>query len=319
MNHKKQNIRLGISACLLGQKVRYDGGHTLDSFLKDTLGAFVEYVPVCPEVECGMSVPREPLRLKGSPDMPSLVTVLTKKDYTDQMVSWARRRVRELDDETLCGYIFKSRSPSCGMECVKVYNDSGNPAKNGAGIFARVFMEHFPLLTVEEEGRLQDPVLRENFIERIFVFRRWRELLAQKKSAGALVDFHTRHKLLLLSHSTQHYRIMGKLVADAKKIGLPEAYGRYQQLLMGALCLKPTVKKHVNVLQHMMGYFKTLRSPDEKKELLGIIEQYRHELVPLIVPLTLINHYVRKYNQQYLNMQYYLNPHPVELRLKNHV
>lgn len=313
-------IRIGISACLLGQNVRYDGGHQHDRFLTGTLGRFVTYVPVCPEVECGLLVPREAMRLVGTVDAPRLLTISTKKDITEQMQSWARKRVRELEAEDLCGFIFKSKSPSSGMERVKVYNEqSGVPMHNGVGMFARAFMEHFPLLPCEEEGRLHDPVLRENFIERIFVYRRWRELLAAGPHAGAIVDFHTRHKLLIMSHSTTHYREMGRLVAQGKAFKAAEARERYQALLMEALALKATVKKHVNVLQHMMGYFKKVLSADEKKELLEIIEQYHCEQVPLIVPVTLINHYVRKYGEAYLAGQYYLNPHPSELKLRNHV
>jgi len=313
-------IRLGISACLLGQNVRYDGGHQHDRFLTDTLGRYVTWVPVCPEVECGLPVPREAMRLVGTADSPRLVTISTKKDLTGQMHSWARRRVQELENEELCGFVFKSKSPSSGMERVKVYNEtSGVPVHNGVGMFARAFMEHFPLLPCEDEGRLHDPVLRENFIERIFVYRRWREATGAGGRAGVLVDFHTRHKLLILSHSITHYRQMGRLVAQGKALQTADGRSRYQNLLMEALKLKPTVKKHVNVLQHMMGYFKTVLSADEKKELLEVVEQYRKEYVPLIVPVTLINHYVRKYGEPYLAQQYYLNPHPVELKLRNHV
>jgi uncharacterized protein YbgA (DUF1722 family) len=235
------------------------------------------------------------------------------------MVAWAGKRVRELEKENLCGFIFKSNSPSSGMERVRVYNDKGMPVKKGVGIFARAFMDHFPLVPVEEEGRLHDPKLRENFIERIFVFKRWRELLGEPKTRGRLVAFHTKHKLLVLSHSPKHYQAMGRLVAGAKGTPMKEIYATYEGLLMEALRLKTTVKKNTNVLQHMMGYFKKQLSSDEKQELLEIIHQYGQQYVPLIVPMTLINHYVRKYDQPYLKEQYYLNPHPVELQLRNHV
>ena len=210
-------IRLGISTCLLGENVRYDGGHKLDRYLTDTLGQYVEYVPVCPEVECGLTVPREAMRLVGRADAPRLVTVRTRLDLTDRMMSWAKKRVKELEGEDLCGFIFKGGSPSSGMERVKVYNDRGMAEKKGVGMFARVFMDHFPLVPVEEEGRLHDPKLRENFIESIFALMRWRELLRGRKNLGALVHFHTEHKLLILSHSEKHYRALGKLVADGKK------------------------------------------------------------------------------------------------------
>jgi uncharacterized protein YbgA (DUF1722 family)/uncharacterized protein YbbK (DUF523 family) len=315
-----EKIKLGISSCLLGNSVRYDGGHKLDAFLVRTLGAYVEYVPVCPEVECGMSVPREALHLVGDPAAPRLVTVKTGRDYTHAMTAWARQRVRELDKEDLCGFIFKSRSPSSGMERVKVYGaGGGTPVHAGVGMFARIFMEHFPLLPVEEEGRLCDPVLRENFIERIFVLRRLRQAMNENKTVGGLVNFHTRHKLLVMAHSTRHYQVMGKLVAQAKAAGIAATFAAYRGLLMEALALRATVKKHANVLQHMMGYFKKNLTADEKQELLEIIECYRRELVPLVVPVTLINHYVRKYGQAYLGGQHYLRPHPLELKLRNHV
>jgi uncharacterized protein YbgA (DUF1722 family)/uncharacterized protein YbbK (DUF523 family) len=314
-----EKIRLGISTCLLGENVRYDGGHKLDRFLTETLGQYVEYVPVCPEVECGLGTPREALRLVGNPEAPRLVTTHTKQDLTDRMTQWAQKRVDKLEKEGLYGFIFKSDSPSSGMERVKVYGEQGMPVKKGVGMFARVFMSHFPLLPVEEEGRLHDPSLRENFIERIFTLRRWRESLARGENRGTLVDFHTRHKLLILSHSTKHYQIMGKLVAQAKDLPRKELYRQYQILLMEALFLKATPKKNSNVLLHMMGYFKEQLSSDEKQELLEIINHYRQERIPLIVPVTLIHHYVRKYDQPYLREQVYLNPHPMELQLRNHV
>ncbi len=314
-----EKIRLGISTCLLGEKVRYDGGHKLDHFLTDTFGQYVDYIPVCPEVEVGFCIPREPFRLVGDPKNPRLVTVRTNQDYTVRMLQWARKRAEELEKEGLCGYIFKSGSPSSGMERVKVYDPNGVPAKVGVGIFARVFMEHFPLLPVEDEGRLNDPLLRENFIERIFTLKRWRETLAQKPNLGSLVDFHTSHKLLILSHSPEHNRAMGKLVARGKEIPLKVLYAKYQTLLMEALHRKITAKKNANALQHMMGYFREQLSADEKQELLEIIDEFRRGYFPLIVPITLMNHYVRKYKQPYLKEQYYLNPHPLELQLRNHV
>jgi uncharacterized protein YbgA (DUF1722 family)/uncharacterized protein YbbK (DUF523 family) len=312
-------IRLGISQCLLGEPVRYDGGHKLDRFLTETLGQYVEYVPVCPEVECGMPVPREPMHLEGEAESPRLVTIRTGIDKTDQMRAWAEKRVVELEKERLMGFIFKSDSPSSGMERVKVYGGQGMSVRKGVGIFARMFMEHFPLLPAEEEGRLHDPALRENFIERVFSLARWRNLVDENETPGALVEFHTKHKLLILSHSPRHYQEMGRLVAGAKRLPAKTLLDMYQQQFMEALKLKATSKKHANVLMHMAGYFKNQISSDEKAELIEIIEQYRLELVPLIVPITLVNHYVRKYDQPYLRNQYYLHPHPIEMRLRNHV
>jgi uncharacterized protein YbgA (DUF1722 family) len=261
------------------------------------------------------------MRLVGDPEAPRLVTVRTKVDLTERLVSWARKRVGELEQEDLRGFIFKSKSPSSGMERVRVYHEAaqGSPVTRGVGMFARIFMEHFPLLPVEEEGRLHDPVLRENFIERIFVFQRWRELLAAKPNLGDLVTFHTRHKLLILAHSPNHYRELGRLVARAKEVPVQEFYATYQSRLMEALRLKTTPKKNTNVLSHLMGYFKKDLTPDEKQELLEVIDYYHQGYVPLVVPITLINHYVRKYNQPYLKEQFYLHPHPVELQLRNHV
>jgi uncharacterized protein YbgA (DUF1722 family)/uncharacterized protein YbbK (DUF523 family) len=284
----------------------------------DTLGQYVTYVPVCPEVECGLGVPRESMRLVGKPDSPRLLTLRTKIDHTDRMLSWAAGRVKELENEDLCGFIFKSNSPSSGMERVRVYGDAGMPAKTGVGLFAKVFMEHFPLIPVEEEGRLHDPKLRENFIERIFTLKRWRKLRSQKCRLGRLVEFHTLNKLLLLAHSEKHYRLMGKLVARGKETPILELYGEYERLLMEALRLKSTIRKNTNVLQHMMGYFKKQLSPDEKQEILEIIGQYRLGHIPLIVPVTLVKHFVRKYQQPYLRKQSYLNPHPHALQLRNH-
>jgi uncharacterized protein YbgA (DUF1722 family)/uncharacterized protein YbbK (DUF523 family) len=314
-----ENIRLGISTCLLGQNVRYNGGHQLDRYLVDTLGKYVEYVPVCPEVECGFGIPREPFRLVGDPAAPRLVTVQTKVDHTERMEAWAGKRAAELEKEDLCGFIFKSDSPSSGMERVKVFDANGVPRKAGSGIFARIFMERFPLLPVEEEGRLHDPGLRENFIERIFTCRRWKESVRGKRGPGSLVEFHTKNKLLVMAHSPKHLRLMGQLVARAKDLPAKEAAERYLELLMGALAVKTKPPRNANVLQHMMGYFKKDLAADEKQELLEVIDGHRRAVLPLIVPVTLMNHYVRKYGQPYLKEQTFLNPHPLELQLRNHV
>lgn len=315
-----RHIKVGISSCLLGNKVRYDGGHKLDRYLTDTLGQFVSFVPVCPEVECGFTVPREPMHLTGEPHAPRLVTLRTGQDQTEQMRRWARRRVVELENEGLCGFIFRAGSPSSGMERVKVYKQPGMlPSKTGVGVFARVFMDHFPLLPVEDDGRLHDVRLRENFIEAIFTLQRWRDLRLSGATRGALVAFHTRHKLLILAHSPNHYRSMGKLVAQEQNLVMAEVLSQYEILLVTALRLRATPRKHVNVLQHVLGYFKKQLSPDEKQELVEIIDRYGAGQLPLIVPMTMVNHYVRKYQQPYLKEQYYLNPHPVELQLRNHV
>ncbi len=311
-------LRLGVSRCLMGDPVRYDGMHKRDHFLTDTLGRYVEYVPVCPEVEIGLPIPREAMRLVGDPAAPRLRTQKTGIDYTDRMTAWARQRVRELEQEGLCGFVFKAKSPSSGMERVKVYNEKGVVDARAPGLFARVFMEHFPLLPVEDEARLIDPGLRENFIERIFALHRYREMRAADRSLHGLMAFHARHKLLLMAHSDRLMREMGRLLARAPRTGADGTAAAYERLLLEALALKSTVSKQINVLHHMLGYFKVLLSADEKQEMLTTIEEYRQELVPLIVPVTLFNHYVRKYRVATLVDQAYLNPHPLELKLRNH-
>lgn len=315
-----EKIRIGVSSCLMGEKVRYDGQAKIDTFITGTLSQWFEFVPVCPEFELGLGVPREAMRLEGDPESPRLVTNKTGVDLTDRMLEWSAKRVRELESENLCGFIFKSKSPSSGMERVKVYPAGGGMAqKTGRGLFAAAFMDRFPLLPVEEEGRLHDPGLRENFIERLFTLRRWREMLAAETGRGGLVEFHARHKYQLMAHSIPHYRGLGRIVADMKGRRLPELQTEYHAGLMAALRLRATVKKHVNVLQHMAGYFKKQLSGDEKQELQEVVEQYHSGFVPLIVPVTLINHFVRKYEEAYLAGQYYLHPHPIELQLRNHV
>jgi uncharacterized protein YbgA (DUF1722 family)/uncharacterized protein YbbK (DUF523 family) len=309
--------RLGVSSCLLGQRVRYDGGHKRDRFLTDTLGRFVEWVPVCPEVECGLPVPREAMRLEGGPEHPRLVAIKTRRDLTQQMVLWARERVVELEGEDLCGFIFKSRSPSSGMTRVPIHDRNGVPTGSGVGVFAREFMEHFPLLPVEDEGRLHDPGLRENFVERVFCLRRYRDAV-RRDGAGRLVEFHADHKVQLVAHSPSLAGEMGRLVARAGVRGAESLLPTYDRLLMEALRRRATVGTNSNALQHMMGHFKRVLSGDEKQELLETIERYRTGYLPLIVPITLIAHYVRKYHVQYLERQSYLNPHPIEIGLRNH-
>lgn len=311
-------VRIGISRCLLGDKVRYDGNHSHDRFLTQTLGLFVEYVPVCPEVECGMPTPREAVRLVGDPENPRLVTQKTGVDKTEQMQTWIKKRIKELENENLCGFIFKSKSPSSGLYRIRVYTDDGKVRKTGVGLFANAFIRHFPRIPVEEAGRLNDPKLRELFIESIFSFQRWRDLIDDKPNMGQLVEFHTQNKLLILSHSQEIYRQMGKLVAEGKKLGMLKLLDAYEALLFKALKLKTTEKKNINVLLHALGHFKKQLSSDEKKELLSIIDQYRSGYVPLIVPMTLLKHYVRKYDKPWLKDQTYLNPHPFELKLRNY-
>ncbi|UFS69096.1 DUF523 and DUF1722 domain-containing protein [Geomonas sp. RF6] len=310
-------IKVGISTCLLGERVRYDGGHKRDPYLTDILGRFFTFVPVCPEVECGMPIPREAMRLEGDPASPRLMTQRTRVDKTEQMTSFCDDKIRLLAREELCGFIFKKDSPSSGLHRVKVYN-SGMPSKNGRGLFAAAVVKAFPLLPVEEEGRLNDPDLRENFIESVFTYSRWKTFLKSRPTFGGLVEFHSNHKLLIMAHSPSIYREMGSLVATGKGIEQPELFRRYEELLMSAMAHQATVPKNTNVLSHIMGYFKKELSAMEKAELLEIIRQYHEKLVPLIVPITLLKHYCLKYDQSYLLRQYYLSPHPSELALRNH-
>jgi uncharacterized protein YbgA (DUF1722 family)/uncharacterized protein YbbK (DUF523 family) len=314
-----RKIKVGISSCLLGENVRYNGGHQLDRFLRDKLGEYIDYVPVCPEVECGLGIPREPMRLVGDPESPRLLTRGTKVDHTDRMRKWAGKRLAELERENLRGFVFKSRSPSSGMTGVKVYDETGTRIRKGRGIFAGAFMDRFPLLPVEDDGRLHDDRLRENFIERLFTFDRWLDTTEGGLKPGKLVDFHTRHKLLILSHARKTLKELGSLVAEAGKTEPESLFGRYAEILMEGLKLIATERKNTDVLMHVMGYFKKNLSADEKRELLEVIERYRRRLIPLVVPVTLLGHYVRKYRPQYLLGQYYLEPHPHELMLRNHV
>jgi uncharacterized protein YbgA (DUF1722 family)/uncharacterized protein YbbK (DUF523 family) len=312
-------LRLGISSCLLGEQVRYDGGHKRDAFLVETLGPYVEWVPVCPEVEMGLGTPRDTLRLVRIGEEVRMIMPKTGADHTEGMRSFAKRRVRQLAQQDLCGYILKKGSPSCGMERVRVFDAGGAPAKSGRGLFAEALLERFPSLPVEEEGRLADPRLRENFIERVFAYHRLRSLFAGKWKLGDLVRFHTAHKLLLMAHSPRMYEDLGRLVAKARALPRASLSARYEAEFMGALRVIATPKWHANVLQHMTGYFRNQLDGDSRQELLALIEDHRKGLVPLVVPLTLIRHYVRKFQVAYLEGQVYLQPHPKELMLRNHV
>jgi len=314
-----QKIKIGISSCLLGEKVRYDGGHKLDRYITDTLGHYFEWFPVCPEVEYGLPVPRESMHLIGDPASPRIVTIRTGVDHSEGMKKWAADKLTQIEKEDLCGFIFKSKSPSSGIGGIKVYTSSGIPSNKGTGIFGGAFMSYFPLIPVIDDGRLHNPNLRENFIEQVLVYKRWKEFLKNSTEIRDLVAFHTHLKLLILSHSPKHYSTLGKLVAQAKKYKPDVLYSEYISILMDGLRLLATTKKNTNVLLHIAGYFKKQLSPEDKRELLEVIDQYHKGHIPLIAPIVLINHYVRKFDESYLKMQFYLNPHPVELMLRNHV
>jgi len=320
MNDKKETaVQVGISMCLLGEKVRFDSGHKKDRYLTDVLGAYFQWVPVCPELEVGMGVPREAVRLVGEPESPRMVGVKSERDWTEPIQEYSDTKINYLSSMNLSGFIFKSDSPSCGMERVRIYSTKGIPSKSGRGMFAFVFMKANPLIPVEEEGRLNDLPLRENFIVRVFAYNRLQKLFESGYSRKAMVQFHTIHKYLLLAHSAKHYGQLGKLVASAPQRVTTEFRSQYSFLFMEALRIKTTVKKNTNVLQHIMGFMKDKLSSQEKNDILSIIQDYHNDLVPLIVPLTLIRHYVQKHNVEYILQQVYLNPHPKELMLRNHV
>lgn len=312
--------RVGISACLLGKAVRFDGGHKRDPFLTDTLGRFVEWVPVCPEVELGLGVPRPTLRLQNQAGGIRLVVPTTGEDLTERMQRWSHRRAADLAKEQLSGFVVKKDSPSCGLYRVKVYSAQGGmPARSGTGLFTAMLRRHFPYLPIEEEGRLHDPRLRENFIERVFAYQRLQQLFAGRWRMADLVRFHTAHKLQLLAHHPKFYRELGQLVAQASRKSRAQLRRQYCDQFMAALETVATPRRHANVLQHMLGYLRAGLDPETRQEIVRLIEDYREGLVPLVVPLTLLHHYVRKLGANYLLGQTYLAPHPRELLLRNHV
>lgn len=312
--------RLGISSCLLGEEVRYNGGHKKDDFLLNTLGRFVKWVMVCPEVELGLGTPRESLRLAGSSSGTRLIAPKSGSDHTNAMRRWAKGRLNELDEEDLDGYVLKNGSPSCGLMRVKVYDKNKVPAKNGVGTYAEALVGHSPLLPVEEEGRLRDPTLRENFIERVFAYHRWKRLVVERRVMGKLVEFHTAHKLTLMAHSPKAQRELGRIVASPDKHRVAETFDMYGKAFIEALATRATRKKHTNTLQHLAGYLKRQLDSDDKEELQEAIEEYRTGLVPLIVPITLFRHHVRRCDvPEWVHQQTYLNPYPHELMLRNQI
>jgi len=312
-------IRLGVSSCLLGQAVRYDGGHKRARFVTDLLGAFVEWVPVCPEVEVGMGTPRPALRLLRDGDKTVLREIASGRDHTRAMQRYAARRVRGLRGLELCGYVLKKDSPSCGMTRVKVYSEKGMPKKEGRGLFAAPLMEALPNLPVEDEGRLNDAKLRENFIERVFAYRRLRDLFRGRWTNGQLVAFHTAHKLQLMAHELGLYRELGRLVASLKRRSREEIRANYEQGFMAALSRVASRGRNANVLQHAAGHLRVQLDSPSRIELAELIHDYRRELVPLVVPMTLLRHHARRLEVDYLMGQTFLEPHPKELMLRNHV
>ncbi|MGZ8196555.1 MAG: YbgA family protein [Methylosarcina sp.] len=308
-----KKIPIGISSCLIGQEVRFDGGHKLDAYITGTLGQYFEFHPFCPEVEIGLGVPRPTLHLvKVDGGIRCVGVKDPERDVTDRL----RKHAEQLKERhaELCGYILKKDSPSCGMERVKVYSNS-QPRREGVGIYAEAMMKANPLMPVEEEGRLGDPGLRENFIQRVYVFFRWKQMLLEGLSADKLTTFHARHKLIIMSHGD--YREPGRMLAGLSKETLAETAEKYIALLMNILKHVPTRSRHVNVLQHIQGYLKKELSADDKAEMVEVIERYRRGELPLIVPLTLLKHHFRKLPDPYIDESYYLSPYPQELRLLN--
>lgn len=312
-------VRIGISACLLGEPVRFDGGHRRDRYLTDTIQRFVTFVSVCPEMELGLGAPRETLRLQDRGEGPRLVAPKSGADHTDAMTAWSRDKVAALEALGLSGFILKKDSPTCGMERVRVYDRNDVPARTGAGLFAASLMHGAPLLPVEEDGRLHDPRLRENFFERVFAYRRLRALFETDWRAGDLVRFHTAEKLLLMAHSPAKYQQLGRLVAQPHERPRDDLAREYQALFMDALREHASVGRHVNVLQHMVGFVTDALDEGDRAEVHRTIAEYQAGLVPLVVPLVLLRHHVRRQRVEYLLGQSYLEPHPKELMLRNHV
>lgn len=317
MNSSQFPIKVGISSCLLGQPVRYNGGHKLSTLCTSELARFFEFVPSCPEAGAGMGIPRQPIRLVGDPAAPRAVQVEdSSSDFTAALEDYSARRIPELQD--LCGYIFIRNSPSCGLFRVKVYRDNGTlHQESGRGIFANALTRAQPLLPVEEDGRLQDPVLRENFITRVFAWHNWRQVQHAGLSARALTDFHARYKYTLMAHSPQDYQALGRMLADAGRQAAEELGTRYFAALMQALQQKATRRSNTNVLMHIQGYLKKHLRPAEKQSMTTVIEQYRKGIVPLVVPVTLLRHHFRQHPDPYIESQAFLQPYPDELSLRN--
>lgn len=315
----KKLIPVGISSCLLGNKVRYDGGHKRSKYCLNVLSECFDLTPFCPEVAIGLSTPREPIRLVGSADSPRVVGVKNPDlDVTDQLIAYANT-VSE-NQKSLCGYILMKGSPSCGMERVKVYHENGMPNVAGSGAYAAQIMRNNPALPVEEDARLNDPVLRENFITRVFVYSSWQEEVMQSPSLHEVIQFHSRHKYQLMAHSYEGYKQLGRYLADeAPKKELDVVLSEYILALMTHLKNRASRKSHTNALMHIMGYLKRDVDADTKQDLLEAIEQYRTSQVHLVVPLTLLKHYLKRHGSEYIQSQAYLDPYPHELGLRNYI
>lgn len=314
-----EKLTLGISQCLLGENVRYDGGHKHSRLCTGILSQRFIYHPVCPEMGIGMGAPRESISLRLSTDGTGIRAVGNKTaslDVTDALVTYAHTQAATLGD--IDGYIFMGRSPSCGLGNVKVYMANGYASdQSSPGLFAREFMRLHPLLPVEEEGRLRDARLCENFVSRVYAWRRWRDMMATGLSAARLQEFHARHKYLLMSHRVESYRHLGRLVALAHQRPLEAAAAEYIQEFMATLKRPSSNRSHANVLQHLAGYLKKQVDASCRQEMQTLIDQYRRGQIPLIAPLTLLRHHLKQHPNDYLLQQVYLEPHPAELLLRN--
>lgn len=315
MTQKK--IKIGVSSCLLGEKVRHDGGSKKQNFITDVLSHYFEFIPTCPEVDIGLGVPRPTIHLIKDPKSPRLVfTKDHSRDITEKMTRYSKKRCKQLND--VCGYIFKKNSPTCGPD-VKVYQNVPKPPKMGKGIFFNTFCEQYPLIPVLDEGRLNDPMLRENLIERIYLFSRWQGMVSSGVTAKKLVDFHTRHKLALMAHNVSAYKRLGQLIAQLDKKFIKPQAENYIHELMQAFKLMASNKKVSNVLYHCLGYLKKDITAKDKHELTNQIEQYRQGKLPVIVPITLLKHHFMHYPNDYMAQQTFLNPYPDELMLRNRI
>ena len=311
-------IRLGVSRCLLGDAVRFDGGHKRDRYVTDVLGEYFDWVPVCPEVEIGLPVPRPPIRLVRIDGAIRVRGVRDATlDVTDDLNGLYERGADRFSG--ISGFLLKRGSPSCGMERVKVYDEAGRSVGTDAGRFAAAIQRARPNLPIEEEGRLNDPRLRENFITRVFAYARWQALRSVPVDVSALQRFHARHKLLLLAHNQAGYRRMGPLVAAARPQGLEQTLDAYEAGFMATLRTKASPRSHSNVLQHLAGYLKRSIDAADRAELGEVIDRYRAGQLPLVVPLTLLRHHFRRHPHAWVGEQVYLDPHPAELMLHNHV
>ena len=314
--HYAERPLVGISSCLMGQKVRYDGTAKRNRWLVDEMAKHVDYQPICPEVAIGMPTPRPPIRLVGTLGQTRVLGVDDPSvDVTDRLEDFALSTAGQL--HSVSGYVFMSKSPRCGMERVKLYNTKGQAEKKGVGAYARVIMASLPNLPCEEEGRLNDPMLRENFVNRVFAYRRWQSLRHAGFTAKALIEFHARHKYMVMAHSQAAYQRMGRLLSHLKGVDLERVAAAYETELMTALKRRVGRKRHVNALQHIQGYLKTRIDGSDKQELAQSIEAYRREEVPLVVPMKLLRHYFRRNPDNYIDRQWYLDPYPESLGLRN--